>query len=210
MTIAAPIRIMIVDDHTLVRRGMSALLAMSPEMKVVAEAADGVTALERYREHLPDVTLMDLRMPNMGGVDAITAIRKEFPRARFVVLTTYDGDDDVYRALTAGAQAYLLKDVGPEKLFEAILAVNRGEHIVPADLATRALAHATSSDLTDREVAVLRQIVDGKSNRDIAEALSITENTVKGHVKNLFDKLGVTSRTQAAMVAVERGLFRVG
>jgi DNA-binding NarL/FixJ family response regulator len=208
MSTPNPIRVFLVDDHTLFRQGMRALLQLGDGIEVVGEAADGLAALETFDDLKPDLTLMDLRMPRMGGVDTIEALRKKQPSSRFIVLTTYDGDEDIFRALQAGAQGYLLKDVGGEALLAAIKTVHAGRMCIPPELAQRALVRATSTDLTDRELEVLRLIADGKSNKEIGVALDISENTVKGHVMRLFDKLGVTSRTQAALIALDRGLVR--
>jgi two-component system, NarL family, response regulator len=205
MSSMSPIRVMLVDDHTMVRHGIRVLLASATDIAVVAEARDANEAVSLYIEHRPDVTLMDLRMPNGGGVEAIKRIREQFPRARFIVLTMFDGEDDSYRALDAGAQGYLLKDASDEQLAEAIRTVHRGGRHIPAEIALRSVLRA-SLDLTEREMEVLQLLTLGKSNRDIADQLSISEPTVKGHVYRIFNKLGVTSRTQAVLAAIERGL----
>jgi two-component system NarL family response regulator len=204
-----PIRIMIVDDHPIVRQGFAGLIATEPRLTVVAEAGNGIEAVERYRETIPDVTLMDLRMPLMAGVDAIAAIRKEFPRSRFIVLTTYDGDEDIYRALSAGAQGYLLKDMYCDEIIQAIKAVHEGRRHIPKSVATRLAERLPASHLTPRELEVLDLIAKGKSNREVGDVLSITEPTVKGHVSNILGKLGVNDRAQAVAVAIQRGIIHL-
>jgi two-component system NarL family response regulator len=178
-------------------------------MTVVAEAANGRQALEFFRQHRPDVTLMDLRMPEMDGIEAITAIRKEFPDSRFIVLTTFDGDEDIYRALQAGARSYLLKDMLQDGLIEAIRAVHAGQRRIPAQVANRLAERMDRTELTSRELEVLRLIVEGKSNKEIAAQLSIAEGTVKIHINNILSKLGVTDRTQAATFALKRGIIHL-
>jgi two-component system NarL family response regulator len=203
-----PVRVMVIDDHALVRRGIVALLAMRPEVEVIGEAGDGATAIELYQRLRPDVTLMDLRMPTLSGVEAITRLRGEAPDSRFVVLTTYDGDEDVYRALQAGAQGYVLKGAEPDELVETILAVHAGERRIPAALASRVFARLGAPELTERELTILRLVVKGLSNKEIGAALDLRESTVKWHVANVLVKLGVSARTQAAVVALQRGLVR--
>jgi len=178
-------------------------------MTVVAEGTNGRQAVELYRQHRPDVVLMDLRMPEVGGVEAITTIRREFPTARVIVLTTYDGDEDIYRSLQAGAQGYLLKDMFFEELEDAIRTVHAGGRRIPGVVAERLAGRVGTSDLTGRELEVLREIVGGKSNKEIAAALDISEATVKSHVNNILSKLGVTDRTQAATTALQRGLVHL-
>jgi DNA-binding NarL/FixJ family response regulator len=204
---SAPIRIMIVDDHPVVRRGFAGMIATEPEMLVVAEAGDGGQAVEFFRKHHPDVTLMDLRMPRMGGVQAITEIRKEFPRSRFIVLTTYDGDEDIYSALRAGAQGYLLKDMYCDEIIEAIKAVHAGLRRIPPQVAMRLAERPLASALSSRELEVLELIAAGRSNKEIADLLGITEPTVKGHVSNILSKLSVSDRTQAVTAALQRGIL---
>jgi DNA-binding NarL/FixJ family response regulator len=201
-----PIRLMVVDDHHIVRQGLVALLQTVPDMRVVAEAADGAQALEAFRKHQPDVVLMDLRMQGMNGVEAITRIRSEFSNARIVVLTTFDGDEDIYRALQAGARGYLLKGMDSDELLDAIRAVYAGKSRIPASVAERLAERMSGPALTDRETEVLRLIVGGNSNKEIATALFISEATVKTHVNNLLGKLGVSDRTQAATTALQRGI----
>jgi DNA-binding NarL/FixJ family response regulator len=203
------IRIMVVDDQAVVRQGFIVLVNLVSDMKVIAEAANGKQAVEQFRQHRPDVTLMDLRMPVMSGVEAIAAIRKEFPQARIIVLTTFDGDEDIYRSLQAGAHGYLLKDMFFNELEDAIRTVHAGLRRIPNVVADRLAERMTSSDLTSRELEVLEQIVKGKSNKEIGTALRISEATVKSHINNLLAKLGVTDRTQAATTAIHRGLVHL-
>jgi DNA-binding NarL/FixJ family response regulator len=203
------IRIMVVDDQAVVRQGFVVLVNLVSDMKVIAEAANGKQAVEQFRQYRPDVTLMDLRMPVMSGVEAIVAIRKEFPQARIIVLTTFDGDEDIYRSLQAGAHGYLLKDMFFNELEDAIRTVHAGLRRIPNVVADRLAERMTSSDLTSRELEVLEQIVKGKSNKEIGTALRISEATVKSHINNLLAKLGVTDRTQAATTAIHRGLVHL-
>ncbi len=204
-----PVRLLVVDDHHIVRQGLIALLATVPEMQVVAEASDGKQALELYRRHQPDVTLMDLRMTSMNGVETTRAIRAEFPHARIIVLTTFDGDEDIYRALQAGARGYLLKGMDTEELLAAIRAVHSGKSRIPAPVAERLAERMNAPTLTERETDVLRLIVGGNSNKEIAAALFISEATVKTHINSLLGKLGVTDRTQAATTALQRGIVHL-
>jgi len=203
------IRILVVDDQAVVRQGFVALVNLVPDMMVIAEATNGKQAVEQFRIHQPDITLMDLRMPVMSGVEAISAIRREFPQARIIVLTTFDGDEDIYRSLQAGAQGYLLKDMFFNELEEAVRKVHAGSRRIPNVVADRLAERMGSSDLTGRELEVLEQIVKGKSNKEIASALRISEATVKSHINNLLSKLGVTDRTQAATTALQRGLVHM-
>jgi two-component system NarL family response regulator len=203
------IRILIAEDHQVVRQGFSALLGMVEGFKVVAEAAYGAQALALYRQHMPDVTLMDLRMPGMGGVETIVAIRKESPEARIIVLTTFDGDEDIFRAIQAGAKSYMLKGMSVEELIDAIQTVHRGRSRIPAAVADRLAERLSGNALTERETEVLRTIVGGKSNKEIAAALFISEATVKTHINNLLGKLGATDRTQAARIALQRGIVHL-
>jgi DNA-binding NarL/FixJ family response regulator len=208
LTVSAiqPVRLLVVDDHHIVRQGLIALLATVPEMQVVAEASDGHHALAMYRQHQPDVTLMDLRMNTMNGVETTRAIRAEFPNARIIVLTTFDGDEDIYRALQAGARGYLLKGMDTEELLAAIRTVHSGKSRIPAPVAERLAERMNTPALTDRETEVLRLIVGGNSNKEIAAALFISEATVKTHINSLLSKLGVSDRTQAATTALQRGI----
>ena len=203
------IRLLVVDDHSVVREGLTAIIDRQRDMQVIAEAGNGQQAIEQFRRHTPDVTLIDLRMPLMNGVETITALRKEFPGSRFIVLTTYDGDEDIYRALQAGAVGYLLKDVFREELLEAIRAVYAGRRCIPTAVATRLAERMAGNDLTAREVDVLQLIARGKSNREIAVMLAITEGTVKGHVNNILSKLGVNDRTGAVTTAIQRGIVHL-
>jgi len=205
-----PIHIMVVDDHPVVRRGLFAIIGLDAGMRVVAEAASGEEAVKMFRQHEPDVTLMDLRLqPGMGGVEAIAAIREEFPASKFVVLTTYDGDEDIYRALQAGAQAYLLKGTLDHEVRETIKAVHRGLRRIPTPVSDRLSERPPNSELTPRELEVLQLIVNGKSNKEIADALGITENTVKWFTKIIFNKLDVRDRTQATTAALQRGIVHL-
>ncbi len=201
-----PIRILVVEDHNVVRQGLVALLRTTDGFEVVGEAADGIEAISQFRRHQPAVTLIDLRMPKLGGVDVIARIRKEAPQARFIVLTTYDGDEDIYRAIQAGAKAYLLKGMTSDELIGAIRTVHAGKSHIPQVIAERLAEHIGTDELTPREVSVLEQIVGGMSNKQIGAHLKISETTVKTHVNNLLAKLGVTDRTQAATAAIRRGI----
>lgn len=204
-----PIRILVAEDHLVARVGVSTIVNMQPDMTIVAEASNGQQAVELYRKHLPDVALLDLRMPVMGGVEAAQAIRAEFPNARLIALTTYGGDEDIRRALASGVQAYLTKDVLHDELLKAIRAVHAGQTYLPAAVAAALAAQLPRPDLSAREVQVLELIVRGLANKQIAYALSIAEHTVKNHVKNILSKLGVQDRTQAATVAIQRGIIHI-
>jgi two-component system NarL family response regulator len=203
------IRVLVIDDQAVVRQGFVALINTVPDMTVVAEGTNGQQALELFRQHQPDITLMDLRMPVMGGVEAIAQIRREFPHARIIILTTFDGDEDIYRSLQAGAQGYLLKDMFFDELEDAIRKVHAGARRIPTVVAERLAERMSGSDLTGRELEVLEQIVKGRSNKEIAGALKISEATVKSHVNNILSKLGVTDRTQAATTALQRGIVHL-
>ncbi len=204
-----PIRIMIVEDHAIVRQGLAALLGTVPDFRVVAEAEDLSQAVTQFQQHKPDITLMDLRLGKSMGVDAITRIREHYPEARIIVLTTFDGDEDIYRALQAGARGYLLKGMDSDELIEAIRAVHAGKKRIPAPVAERLAERMSGPALTTREVEVLRQIVLGANNKEIAAALNISEATVKTHINNLLSKLGVSDRTQAATTALQRGIVHL-
>lgn len=206
---AAPIRIMVVDDHPIVREGFGGMIGTEPDMSLVAEARSGDEAIVLFRQHRPDVTLMDLRMPGMNGIDTISAIRREFPHSRFIVLTTYDGDEDIYRALEAGAQAYILKDMFFDEILTAIRAVHAGQRRIPAAVGTRLAERMAGMALSARELEVLELLGKGRSNREVAAELAITEATVKGHVTNILGKLGVSDRTQAVITALKRGLIHL-
>src|ERR1700741_3482179 len=201
------IRILVVDDHSLVREGIATFIAGQPDMRLVAEASNGREAIQRFREYRPDVTLMDLQMPEMNGLDAIIAIRNEFSEARIIVLTTYKGDIQILRALKAGARAYLLKGLLRKELLETIRAVHAGQKRIPPEVAAELADHAIDDALTSREIDVLRLIAGGNANKLIADRLSITEETVKGHVKNILSKLGASDRTHAVTIALKRGII---
>jgi len=203
------IRIIVVDDQAVVRQGFVSLINTVHDMEVIAEGTNGEQAVELYRRHAPDVMLMDLRMPVMGGVDAIKTLRREFPQARVIILTTFDGDEDIYRSLQAGAQGYLLKDMFFEELEDAIRTVHSGGRRIPGVVAERLAGRMSGSDLTARELEVLEQIVRGKSNKEIAQALGISEATVKSHINNVLSKLDAADRTQAATKALQRGIVHL-
>lgn len=206
---SAAIRILIVEDHAVVRQGLVALLNTMPEFAVVAQASDGDEGGALFRQHQPDVTLMDLRLPKQNGVETIGQIRGEFPEARIIVLTTFDGDEDIYRALQAGAKGYLLKGMDGDVLMEAIRAVHAGKSRIPAPVAERLAGRLSGPVLTERETDVLKQIVLGRSNKEIGTALFISEATVKTHINSLLGKLGVSDRTQAATTALQRGIVHL-
>ena len=209
MTSGGEIRIIVVDDQAVVRQGFVSLISTVADMRVIAEGTNGREAVALYREHRPDVVLMDLRMPEMGGVEAIAAIRREFSDAKVIVLTTYDGDEDIYRSLQAGAQGYLLKDMFFDELESAIRAVHAGGRKIPGVVAERLAERMGGSDLTGRELEVLELIVGGRSNKEIGAALGISEATVKSHINSILGKLGVTDRTQAATTALQRGIVHL-
>ncbi len=204
-----PIRILIAEDHLIARVGVSAIVNMQEDMAVVAEAANGQQAVEMFKLHRPDVVLMDMRMPGMSGVGAAEAIRRLSPQARIVALTTYGGDEDIHRALQAGVQAYLTKDVLHDELLKAIRAVYAGEHYLPAAVAAALAAQVPRPNLSPREMEVLTLIVRGLGNKQIAFELRIAEHTVKNHVKNILSKLGVEDRTQATTAAIQRGIIHL-
>ena len=204
-----PIRVLTVDDHALLRQGIAALVNGESDMKLVAEASDGHEAIDMFRLHRPDVTLMDLQMPALNGIEAIIGIRSEFPDARVIVLTTYRGDVQVLRALKAGARGYLLKAQVRRELLEAIRAVHAGQKRIPPEVAAELAEHATDEDLTPREIDVLRLIAAGNANKEIAAQLSIAEETVKSHVTNILAKLGANDRTHAVTLAIKRGIIEL-
>ena len=204
-----PIRVMLVDDHPAFRKGMAALIESEPGLEVVAETGDGSQALELYRQNKPDVVLMDLRLPGMGGVEATMAIRKEFPEARVIVLTTFDTDEDIYRAVQSGAKSFLLKDTPEGELSATIRAVHAGEPALPAKFAKRFTDRQKRAELSGREMEVLQLLIKGRSNREISSTLFISEDTVKSHLKTLFAKLGVQDRTAAAISAVRHGIVHL-
>ncbi len=201
------IRILAVDDHPLLRSGITALLATQADMSVIAEASDGKEAVEKFRVHRPDVTLMDLQMPEMNGLDAMMAILREFPEARIIVLTTYTRDVEVLRAMKVGARAYLLKTLLDKELLDTIRAVHAGKKILSAEASYELAEHSTDDSLTPGEIEILRLIAAGKANKEIGAQLSLTEDTVKGRVKSILSKLGANDRTQAAMIGVKRGII---
>jgi two-component system NarL family response regulator len=203
------IRVLIADDHPIFRMGLRNLINQQPDMEVVAEAGDGLEAVRAYGQHRPDVTLMDLRMPGLDGPQAIAGVLGEHPEARIIVLTTYDGDEDVHRAVRAGAAGYLLKDTFAEGMLDAIRDVHAGEQLFGEDLAARLADRESDAGLSPRELTVLELVARGLSNKEIQTALSMAEGTLKNHLKRIFDKLGVTDRTKAAMVAVKRGVIRL-
>ncbi len=203
------IRILAVDDHSLLREGIAALVAGQSDMQLVAEASNGREAIQQFRAHIPDVTLMDLIMPEMGGLDAMIAIRNEFPDARVIVLTTYTGDVQALRALQAGARAYLLKNLVHKELLDTIRVVHAGKKAVSPQVSYELAEHATDDALTKAEVDVLRLIAAGNANKQIADQLAITEETVKGRVRNILSKLGANDRTHAAMIGLKRGIIEL-
>jgi len=206
---AVSIRILMVDDHPLVREGIGRQIELESDMTLVAEASNGREAIQQFRAHRPDITLMDLQMPEMGGLDALIAIRNEFPEARILVLTTYKGDVQIMRALKAGARGYLLKNSLNKELLGAIRAVHAGKKALSAEASVEVAEHATDDPLTPAELRVLRLIADGKSNKEIAAQLSVSEETVKGQVRNVLSKLGANDRTHAAMIGVARGMVEL-
>jgi DNA-binding NarL/FixJ family response regulator len=203
-----PIRILAADDHVLLRRGIATIIESQPDMSVVAEASNGREAVDQYRTHRPDIMLMDLQMPEMNGLDAMIAIRAEFPDARIIMLTTYAGDVQVLRAMKVGASGYLLKTLLDKELLEAIRAVHAGRKMLSAEASYELAEHATSDALTPAEIDVLRLIAAGHANKQIAAQLSITEDSVKGRVKSILSKLGATDRTHAAMIGIKRGIIQ--
>lgn len=206
MSQSTNIRVLIVDDNSIVRQGLTTIINRDPEMTVIAQAEDGQQAIDAFREYQPDVTLMDLRMPKMGGVEAIMAICAEFKQARIAVLTTYDGDEDIYRGLQAGAQGYLLKDSKVGELLNAIRAIYNGQKYIPPEVGAKLLQRMSNPELTERELEVLRLMAQGMGNQEIGTALIIGESTVKSHVNRILSKLGVSDRTQAVISAVKRGI----
>ena len=209
MTDQSPIRILSVDDHALLREGIAAVINHQPDMLLVSQASGGRDAILQFREHRPDVTLMDLRMPDISGIDTLIAIRSEFPEARVIMLTTFEGDVEIQRALEAGARGYLLKNMPPSELAQAIRQVHAGKKRVPPEIAAQLAEHMADENLTVREVEVLQRISGGNRNRDIAELLCISEETVKVHVKHVMDKLGAKDRTEAITIAVRRGIIQL-
>jgi len=209
MTDQAPIRVLAVDDHPLFREGIAAMINNQPDMKLVSQASSGTDAIQQYRTHKPDVTLMDLRLPDLSGIDAMIAIRAEFSEARIIMLTTFEGDVEIQRALEAGARGYLLKNMPPAELVDVIRQVHAGKKRIPAEVAAHLAEHMSDEELTAREVEVLQQVAGGNRNRDIADLLFISEETVKVHLKHIMDKLGAKDRTQAIAIAVRRGIIHL-
>jgi two-component system, NarL family, response regulator len=206
MSQSTTIRVLIADDVAIVRQGLATIVDRDPEMTAIAQAEDGQQAIALFREYQPDVTLMDLRMPQMGGVEAIIAICAEFKQARIMVLTTYDGDEDIYRGLQAGAQGYLLKDAKPQELLNAIRMIHSGQKYVPPEVGAKLVQRMSNPELSERELDVLRLMAQGMSNQGIGTSLNVGESTVKSHVNRILSKLGVNDRTQAVIVAIKRGI----
>ena len=206
MSQSTTIRVLIADDVAIVRQGLATIVDRDPEMTAIAQAEDGQQAIALFREYQPDVTLMDLRMPQMGGVEAIVAICAEFKQARIMVLTTYDGDEDIYRGLQAGAQGYLLKDAKPHELLNAIRTIHSGQKYVPPEVGAKLVQRMSNPELSERELDVLRLMAQGMSNQAIGTSLNVGESTVKSHVNRILSKLGVNDRTQAVIVAIKRGI----
>lgn len=203
------IRVFSVDDHPLLREGIAAIVNSQPDMEMVAQAATGREAIRLFREHRPDVTLMDLRLPDISGIDALIAIAAEFPEARVVMLTTFEGDVEIKRSLAAGARGYLLKNAPPKELVEAVRQVHAGRKRIPQEVAAQLAEHIADERLTEREVDVLQHVAGGNRNKDIAERLSISEETVKVHLKHIMEKLGASDRTAAVAIAVRRGIIQL-
>ena len=209
MNTPQPIRIFSVDDHPLLREGIAALVNNQPDMVIAGEASTGGEALQLYKQLQPDVTLLDLRLPDMSGIDTLIALRSEFPDARVIMLTTFEGDVEIQRALQAGARGYLLKNMPPSELLDVIRQVHAGKKRIPAAIASQLAEHMSSEALTEREVEVLREVAGGNKNRDIANKLFISEETVKVHVKHIMEKLGASDRTQAVTIGVRRGIIQL-
>jgi DNA-binding NarL/FixJ family response regulator len=205
----ARIKVLSVDDHPILREGIAMIINNQPDMSLAAAASSGREGIQKFREHKPDVTLMDLRLPDISGIDSLIAIRSEFPDARVIMLTTFAGDVEIQRALEAGARGYILKSMPPKDLVDVIRRVHSGKKHIPHDIAASLAEHLSDETLTEREVEVLRHIAGGNRNRDIAEQLFISEETVKVHIKHIMDKLGASDRTQALAIAVRRGIIEM-
>jgi DNA-binding NarL/FixJ family response regulator len=209
MSEQSQIRVFSVDDHPLLREGIAAIINSQADMHLVAAAATAQEGIQLFRKHQPDVTLMDLRLPDMSGIDTVVAIRKEFPQARIIMLTTFEGDVEIQHALEAGARGYMLKSMPPKELVEVIRLVHAGKKRIPTQVATQLAEHMSDEALTPREIEVLRHIAEGNRNRDIGEKLFITEETVKVHIKHIMDKLGASDRTQAVAIGIRRGFIKL-
>lgn len=201
------IRILSVDDHPLLREGLASVIQGEPDMELVGEATNGEEAMQCFRQHRPDVTLMDIQMPGMNGVEAMSAIRSEYPHARFIVLTTYQGDVQALRAIKAGASGYLLKNMLRKDLLRAIREVHSGKRFIPPEIANNVVSHLADDSLSEREIAVLQSVAAGRPNKLIADELAVSEATIKGHMKNIMSKLGANDRTHAVMIALKRGII---
>jgi DNA-binding NarL/FixJ family response regulator len=209
MSSKSPIRVFSVDDHPLLREGIAALVNSQPDMVLIGQGSNGAEAIQLFKEQLPDVTLLDLRLPDMSGIDVLIAIRSQFPDARIIMLTTFEGDVEIQRALQAGARGYLLKNMPPTELLEVIRQVHAGKKRIPPEVASQLLEHMSDEVLTEREIEVLRDVADGNPNREIAERLFISEETVKVHIKHIMEKLGASDRTQAVSIGLRRGIIQL-
>ena len=209
MSNSSTIRVFSVDDHPLLREGIATLVNSQPDMELIAQASTGAEAVQVFKQHEPDVTLLDLRLPDMSGIDTLIAIRTEFPDARIIMLTTFEGDVEIQRALQAGARGYLLKNMPPSELLDVIRQVHAGKKRIPPEIASQLAEHLSDETLTEREVEVLKEVANGNRNRNIAEKLFISEETVKVHIKHIMEKLGAADRTQAVAIGVRRGIIQL-